>query len=452
MVGTMTRYVLTILLVLVSSSGVYAADRYVATTGNNGNDGTSGTPWLTVQYCINSISAGDTCIIAAGTYTETITFPNAGALGTPITVRSATSRTANIAGVVTIASNYIVLDGVKVTMPASTSQGINVTGNSVTITDVYVTSSSALAPNSMGIRAAANGAIIEDSLVEWVCFGIGVIGDQIRIDHNTIRDIGLATQCDDIDYSRFFGTNIEITRNTMSGVDMGDIGSAHVDCMQTYDATGDSSSGILIDSNFCADAHQGIMWSGTEFAVSSDATIRNNIFTRVTSYCALVADVADVHFYNNLCDVRTSTHGMWCLGSESTGTCEFKNNIVFGSGTLYGAGETASLIDGDAGAPGEDNLLYRSGSTLTGYADDIKNQDPLFTNLGTYDFTLTSSSPARLAGPPITGWTFALDYDGLSRPAAGNWDIGPYQFKGLPTAPTNVRIAAICHDDRAVCE
>ncbi len=446
------RYALAIVLLVAPSA--FATDRYVATTGSDGAAGTVGAPWLTVQHCINNISAGDTCIVATGTYTGSLTFPNDGTLGNLITVRAATSRTANIAGVVTIASDYIVLDGIKVTMPAGTSQGVNVTGNSVTVTDVYVTSSSALAPNSMGIRAAATGALIEDSLIEWVCFGIGVIGDQIRVDHNTIRDVGLATQCDDIDYSRFFGTNIEITRNTMSGVDMGDIGSAHVDCMQTYDATGDSSSGILIDSNFCADAHQGIMWSGTEFAESSDATIRNNVFTRVTSYCALVADVADVHFYNNLCDVRTSTHGMWCLGSESTGTCEFKNNIVFGSGTLYGAGETASLIDGDSGAPGENNLLYRSGSTLTGYADDVKNQDPLFTNLATYDFTLTSSSPARGAGVLIAGWTGAQDINGATRPTSGAWDIGPYQFNsGLPTAPTNVRIAvAFLYGLYGVCE
>jgi len=44
---------------------------YVATTGNNSNAGTIGSPWLTWQYAFNQLSAGDTLFIRGGTYYAT---------------------------------------------------------------------------------------------------------------------------------------------------------------------------------------------------------------------------------------------------------------------------------------------------------------------------------------------------------------------------------------------
>jgi len=46
---------------------------YVATTGNDSNDGlTSGTPWLTIDHALGQVSAFDTVIVADGTYSERI--------------------------------------------------------------------------------------------------------------------------------------------------------------------------------------------------------------------------------------------------------------------------------------------------------------------------------------------------------------------------------------------
>jgi parallel beta-helix repeat protein len=46
---------------------------YVATTGNNANDGSLGAPWLTIQYAVDTVGSGDTIRVTAGTYTEQVT-------------------------------------------------------------------------------------------------------------------------------------------------------------------------------------------------------------------------------------------------------------------------------------------------------------------------------------------------------------------------------------------
>ncbi len=59
-------------LILLGTVSAQGATYYVATTGNDSNPGTSSSPWRNPQKCTHSpIKAGDTCIVRAGTYTDT---------------------------------------------------------------------------------------------------------------------------------------------------------------------------------------------------------------------------------------------------------------------------------------------------------------------------------------------------------------------------------------------
>ena len=52
----------------------YATDRYVSTTGSDvTGDGTSGTPWATIQYAVNQSVNGDVINVASGIYNESVT-------------------------------------------------------------------------------------------------------------------------------------------------------------------------------------------------------------------------------------------------------------------------------------------------------------------------------------------------------------------------------------------
>ncbi len=41
---------------------------YVATTGNNSNNGSAAAPWLTLQYAVDNVAPGDTILVQSGTY------------------------------------------------------------------------------------------------------------------------------------------------------------------------------------------------------------------------------------------------------------------------------------------------------------------------------------------------------------------------------------------------
>ena len=73
------------LAVFGSAASVYAAIYYVAKGGSDSNPGTEEQPWLTIQKAADTLQAGDTVYVKAGTYNETVTPANSGSAGNYIT-------------------------------------------------------------------------------------------------------------------------------------------------------------------------------------------------------------------------------------------------------------------------------------------------------------------------------------------------------------------------------
>src|SRR4030042_76116 len=109
------------LLLLLLPWPVHAATYYVRTDGNNttcdglsneaAGDGTCS--WLTIGKCASTIVAGDTCIVVAGTYEESVNPPNGGTSGSRIPYQANTGDT-----VVTrqwYLKDYMTLDGFEIT-------------------------------------------------------------------------------------------------------------------------------------------------------------------------------------------------------------------------------------------------------------------------------------------------------------------------------------------------
>lgn len=67
---------------------VFAADYYVAVTGNDTNSGASDKPFLTIKRGADAAQPGDTVIVGPGRYNEEVGVPRSGAPGKPITFRS----------------------------------------------------------------------------------------------------------------------------------------------------------------------------------------------------------------------------------------------------------------------------------------------------------------------------------------------------------------------------
>lgn len=72
-----------------ASAGVLGSSLHVSTSGDDAGEGSSSSPFRTIQHCADVARAGDTCVIREGTYRETVTPQRSGTAMLPITFQAA---------------------------------------------------------------------------------------------------------------------------------------------------------------------------------------------------------------------------------------------------------------------------------------------------------------------------------------------------------------------------
>jgi hypothetical protein len=127
--------------------------------------------------------------------------------------------------------------------------------------------------------------------------------------HLTLRNVAVTEpQGDDGDGVRFFGSDITIAHNTISGTSNAD--GAHADCMQTFatDEKHPASQHVVIDSNRCEDIdNQCLIAEGPNSSAgdgsgegeSRDITFSNNYCEARADQAVYVDDVRDVVISGN---------------------------------------------------------------------------------------------------------------------------------------------------------
>ncbi|MBU0490885.1 MAG: right-handed parallel beta-helix repeat-containing protein, partial [Chloroflexi bacterium] len=85
-----------------ASDGIY----YVSPTGNDANPGTIARPWQTIQQAADTLVAGDTVYIRAGTYHERVAPQHSGNAGQVITYAAYPGETAIIDGTGVVVPEY----------------------------------------------------------------------------------------------------------------------------------------------------------------------------------------------------------------------------------------------------------------------------------------------------------------------------------------------------------
>ncbi len=398
----------------------------------------------TLQRCLDA-AAGDTCTLGAGVFEGTVSLSKSGTSDRPIRIVGAGVGDTVIKGGVTVSGDYVVIQDLTVNMKARQEIGISLAGRFGHVTNVLVTSDETmLGQNNVGVRLAGSHNTLSNSRIEETCFGVSIVGDgHVMTRTEVTRLWAHGARCGGPDYVRLFGSGHRLLNNRLHEIDRSKSPGAHIDCFQTFDVNGPDRAvrDIVIDGNWCADVTQGVMFEAHYYQLSRDVVIRNNVFTRVGAWCALLERIANVSIVNNTCDTSTAHHGLWCRGVG--GSCEFKNNILYGTGTAYGSSRSAELIDGRPNAPGKNNLLFSptGNRSFAGYDDDIVNRDPELMDRLTSDFRLRPSSPARDAGLAIGTWLEPVDQDGTRRPQGVRWDIGAYEYRvSPPTPPRQLRI------------
>ncbi|MCX6250471.1 MAG: hypothetical protein NTX61_06945, partial [Bacteroidetes bacterium] len=114
----------TLCLTLISFSLFFGLSaqttHYVSTSGSNSNNGSSGSPWLTIQYAVDHSTSNDIIIVGAGTYNEYLTINKPLTLkGDPLGSQPTIQFTDAATGGITITANNVTVRNFRLYRPGN---------------------------------------------------------------------------------------------------------------------------------------------------------------------------------------------------------------------------------------------------------------------------------------------------------------------------------------------
>ena len=190
------KFIIYFLLFLISQI-LYGSTFFVSKSGNDVNPGTEKEPWLTVQFAVDNVIAGDTVLVKEGIYNELITFNNSG------------SEINGYIVLINYPGTNPIIDGTNLSGSSSWPVGLVriINKNYIKIIGFelrnLITSNSSQFPAGIWIRGTSHHIEIKDNTVHHIeqnannagAHGIAVYGtngsssvNNIIIDDNEVRD------------------------------------------------------------------------------------------------------------------------------------------------------------------------------------------------------------------------------------------------------------------------
>jgi hypothetical protein len=430
---------------------------YVSITGNDGNAGTIGSPWLTIQHAADTMVAGDTAYIRTGTYTERVyVHAHSGSVGNPITFSAYTGESPIVdgTGLSVYWGGLFELDNVDY---------INVTGLTIqNCEDAY----------GFLVTGTSNYINLTNLNIHTIYLG----GIYIETTTNIVID-----GCEVYDTNHVYQSNEQVSIMASDTVEIKncvfyDSGKNGLDCKQgtinvsihdneiygtgftKFDSgTGTTTTGIYLDAGYgTRDMINYSIYNNKIHGCRSGGIVIN-------SETAPYYSITNLNIYNNL--IYDNYQGFVVWANPFTRNFEIINNTFYDNGNqivVYGTYPNAGI---NSNCIIRNNIFYHThlnywiiffADTIGGTATidhnlyfDTNNQyffqnvtkgsyyvqsSPMLTN-PTSDFTLQVTSPAIDAG--TSSAAPATDYVRTSRPLGEDYDMGAYEYNSLE-APTNV--------------
>lgn len=451
---------------------------YVATTGNDDNDGSTGTPWATINHAIDWVtlngSPGDVIRVKAGTYDEQVNFynlqgsagnyytlcPDAGNQTVTITHNVGTGGPHEV-GILSFTgtNSYIHVSGMIIT-DSGYDLAIKIRdGNAQHITIDYCK-----VHNSQGSAISVRS----NTIASGITFAYNTV---YNVNNGVVRDGDaefINGSQEAISFSNVNGFNIHhnlLYNYGREGIDMKS-GTKNGVCHHNWVECSPPPNGF--NSSW---SHMGVYIDGYS-TTCSNILVSSNYVTGYAGYAYLAGaegagDVEDITFCNNIAN-------MYYKAGYSTGFCAFRDGVVntqpwtrvkIYNNTFYAGGgltqvtrirqgisqftdcvianniicgDMASLMTWNITADNSEltmrnNLFYRYGGTLTATwwdnnTGDIINENPSFIrreNGFGGDFRLSDGfSPAISGGTTL--YTTIVDKSGTTR--GTQIDIGAFEF------------------------
>lgn len=387
---------------------------YVATNGNNANNGSIGSPWGTLQYALGQMGAGDTLLVRGGTYNQRVhpadgTLPIGSSWSSPITVSGYPAETAIITGGFGLQDNlnFSVLQYWRIqnlSIRNTHAEAVLVAGNTAHVEILNCDLQTFGSPSVVGfcmivqitqttdnVRVA--GCVVHDAPVSLASgggnvtygnYGFYINGDHMTIENNVVRD------------------------NAGVGINLYRSGGA--------DADNNVIRNNRVHGNGFDDGTRGLIQGGIVCFSGSHGYVYNNaVYSNAGAGISVINGGTDNHIYNNTVYANGVTDGYPGIHYilPSTGAVTVRGNICYENS--YG-GQNQQIVDESA-----------AGATITQSNNLTTNPD--FVGAWDEDFRLLSTSDAIGAGYNLSA-VFTTDIDGATRTT---WDCGCYAY--LDAAP-----------------
>jgi hypothetical protein len=406
------------------------AATYTVKAGGGGN-------YTTVSACAAVAVAGDTCVVYAGTYSETPSLSRSGTAASPITFSVNPGDCVTIHGFNLASGLSYVTIGTPSSSTCTTSgfsySGFQVTGspisfstaNHITIQNNYVHDVSAIClsgPGTINQGTTTYFYVLNNTFTSCggpggLAGGIGMEGNHWLIDGNSFSHVE--------DGIYLYGSYLVVRNNNFGPVTQAEQGSNHPDAIESSCTAGSDYplQHMLFEGNTIhdwrdSDGH-GLLLRDTQQCGQTQNVMRyNQVYNIGSDFIANDVDSTQEIIYNNSIsnvemDLLPKGYSSLVFTNGDTGANVINNILV--DNWMAGSADYCIYVDG-ASASGfveNHNLCF-----LTGYsgswqnpnaaysATDIFNKNPLFTNpLG--DLHVGTGSPAIGAGGPLTTATSA---------------------------------------------
>ena len=428
---------------------------YVAPTGTDSGPGTLAQPWQTIQKAAETMVAGDTVYIRAGTYREQVVPRNSGSPGSYITYAAYPGEMPTLDG-----SGVALQDTLVGLFEVSAKSYIRVSGLRVANVTVH--------SNNGGIIVKRSSYITIESSQTYntISSGIGIWNSQnVTVDGNRIERANNSSSQECLTMA---GTSaFQVSNNEV--LDCGDEG---------INVKNGSSNGKVFGNHVHHTASAGIYVDAYEQHTYDIEVYQNLIHdSSGDNGIALGSEkgglLENVHVYNNIIynnryvGVLLSTAGSGNgLGEHPLKNIRIDNNTIYGNGwTGYGGGILVDNPDAQEVVI-RNNLVSQNLSFQIAMDSSVQPQavtidhnlvhgyrgypgetygsayvagDPLFADPAAADLHLREGSPAidagSAAGTPVD------DYDGTLRPLDGDGDgvsahdIGAFEVMWLGAVP-----------------
>ena len=437
---------------------------YVSPSGNDSNPGTEAQPWPTIKKAADTLTAGDTVYIKAGTYQERVVPKNSGSSGNYITYAAYTDDT-------------VIIDGSNISL-SSDLDGLFVVANKSYITISGLTVKNA-GPNdnNAGIYVDSSSYITIEKNYTYntVSSGIGVWdSDHITIDGN---EVDLACNDGEQECITVATTDtFEIKNNHVHHSGPGTLGGEGIDVKDG------STNGKIYKNHVYYINRLGIYIDSWDKNTYNIEAYQNTVHDCADDGFTVAAEsgglLENVKIYNNI--VYSNTMNGICISENGEAIyLHPMKNIYVVNNTFYNNGNSAwgggvlienpdaeevvirnnicsqnvfSQIQVEASVKNltvDHNLIdgYRGYDTET-YGNDYIEDDPLFVSASGADFHLQGNSPAIDKGSSSDAP--GADYEGNSRPYGSGYDIGAYEY-GAGTGSTTTALSTTTTVSSELC-